>query len=458
MRRIRPVIACVVMIIHFASPRANAQQDSRQQADPDDQSSVTERILTADDLASATGGAGTLPLRIVGWPYRRLMASMERGLVAFERHKIRERISDFQARLNARGVGLLFGGLGEGSGIGLGIVQEAPPRPAARAREYLKEQRQAGLRLMARQSFSGYQELAAGFESAPVPRSTFVLETDYQWRPNESFYGLGQQSRRENHSSFALRQWSGGMLWETRPIRHLRAGTEYKVAALTTGPSLSGRFPSIETVFGDELAGFNERVELQSIGGFFDADLMQGDYKLGGRVHIGASWQDSFGAAEIRYARYEGRFDGRLPIVRGRSALVGQIAAEFTREAPGSQPVPFFLYPRVGGSSTLRGFALDRFYGRNMIFMTLEYRWALHPNFEAQLIHDAGQIFDRSEEFGFFDWHRNYGFGIRFRTEGGTQFRIEVASSVEGFSVHVSFGDRVPRPLGGPVRYPLYRP
>ena len=42
------------------------------------------------------------------------------------------------------------------------------------------------------------------------------------------------------------------------------------------------------------------------------------------------------------------RLEGRLPVVRD-NALVGHIAAEFTREAAGSDPVPFYLNPRIGG-------------------------------------------------------------------------------------------------------------
>jgi len=70
-----------------------------------------------------------------------------------------------------------------------------------------------------------------------------------------------------------------------------------------------------------------------------------------------------------------------------------------------------------------------------MIFLSLEYRYAIHPNFEFQLLHDAGQIFDRTDDLGFFTWHRMYGVGLRYRTETATAFRIEVARSVEGFAV-----------------------
>jgi outer membrane protein assembly factor BamA len=175
-------------------------------------------------------------------------------------------------------------------------------------------------------------------------------------------------------------------------------------------------------------------------------------------VQLGASWQDSFSEKDIRFALIEGRVEGRLPIAPGRSVLIAQASTVLAREDSGTEPLPFYLYPRIGGSTTLRGFQLDRFYGRNMIAATLEYRVAIHPNMEFQIFFDEGQIFQHTEDLKFLDWHRNYGVGLRFRNRTGTQFRIEFASSAERFTIHVSFGGRPPRPLIGPVRYPNYRP
>ena len=410
------------------------------------------------EVQAATSSGGTTTLTVIGWPYRQLMRGMRSGLVTFEKHKIQQKISALQAGLNARGIGLLYGGLGEGSGFGFGMTQEIPPRPGARATDYLRDERIVGLRLSARISpLSNYQEFAASFETVPLPRSSLVIHTDYQWRPDEQFYGFGQDSRQEDNSSFALRQWSAGVLLEFQPSPHFHFGTEYRGAILKALGTTGGRSPSIDVVFGpDTLPGLGERTDLQSVGLFFDADFLQGDYGLGG--HVSVSWQESFGGADVRYARYEARLEGRLPVARGRSALAGQASAELSRAGEGSEPLPFYLNPRIGGSATLRGFPLDRFYGRNMIYMSLEYRYALAPTFELQLLHDAGQIFDRTHELRFANWHRMYGVGLRFRTETGTMFRVEVARSVEGVTFHISFGDRVPRSLGGPVRYPVYRP
>jgi hypothetical protein len=430
-----------------------SNKDKKAASEPTDKSGVFEdRIVTPEEIAASMRPKGSGPFLVLGWPFGKLFSGMEKGLIAFEKNKIREKLYDWQRKLGAAGFRPLFGGMGEGSGMGLGTVYQFPP--AVQPQSSI-----TALQLLGRMSFlSGYQEFAANFLSSPISRTNLILLTNYQWRPNEPYYGFGQNSSIEDASSFALRQTAISARWEQQPIERFSFGTEYTISFLKALGTTKGTRPSIEDVFGADVPGLNERTQLQSIGVFLGANGLRGEYGLGGRVQLGASWQDSFGEGDIRYALIEGRLEGRLPIAPRRSVLVAQASTVLTREDSGTDPLPFYLYPRIGGSTTLRGFTLDRFYGRNMIAATLEYRVAIHPNMEFQIFFDEGQIFQHTEDLRFLDWHRNFGVGLRFRNRTGTQFRIEFSSSDEGFTVHISFGGRPPRPLIGPVRYPNYRP
>lgn len=405
------------------------------------------RIVTEEDVKSGSIPGSVKPLWALGWPCRALFGGMEKGLVKFERGKVREKIYDFQQRLAAAGFRPLFGGLGEGSGIGFGTIYDFPHRP------------EKALHLMGRMSvLSGYQQFSANHDSSPLPGATVNVVADYQWRPNEPYYGFGQDSSESDAASFALGQSSLSLQWDQSLVGRIHVGSIYSLAWLDGLGASGGTRPSVTEVFGD-LPGLGERQSLQSIGAYVRLDGLRGEYGLGGRAQLGASWQESFAGPEVEYVKIEARIEGRLPFFDGRGVLVGQAAAEMLREARGTSPVPFYLYPRIGGSATLRGFPLDRFYGRNMILNTLEYRWLLHPRIEFLISHDSGQIFDHTKNLKFLDWHRQFGFGFRFRNATGTQFRFEVARSSEGVSVHITFGDRPLPALGaGPVRNPLYRP
>jgi len=425
-------------------PLAFAEETKKREAAPDPW--YVDRIVTPAEVDALAKPPRTKPFLVLGWPVQKLFDQMEKGLIKFERGKIREKVFDFQRKLSATGFRPLFGGLGEGSGIGFGTVYEYPP---------LEE---TGLRLLGRMSpLSGYQEFAANFQAEAPLESSVVVFSNYQWRPDERYYGFGRDSSESSASSFALRQTSFGVRWEVAPVARFSFGMEYTGALLTARPT-DGTFPSTDTVFGPSVPGLNERTELQSMGAFVDVRTLASGYARGGRAHFGASWQDGFGEKDLRYARIESRLEGHLPVVRGRSALIGQAALELTREARGTSPVPFYLYPRIGGSATLVGFPLDRFYGRNTILLDLEYRFAIHPNVDAQIFFDEGQVFQHTRDLSFLDWHRTYGFGFRVHSAAATQLRLELARGVDGFTVHLSFGDRPQRQLGGPVRYPLYRP
>jgi outer membrane translocation and assembly module TamA len=153
------------------------------------------------------------------------------------------------------------------------------------------------------------------------------------------------------------------------------------------------------------------------------------------------------------------RMEGRLPIAAERSAFVGQANLEFNRRSGGSDPIPFYLLPHIGGSSTLRGFRLDRFTGANLFLLSLEYRYRLHPNIQAIPFFDEGQIFDRTADLSWLNWHRNYGLGFRYRAGAakGTVVRLEFGRSSEGFQFHLSFGDRSQPPLSGPIHWGAYK-
>jgi hypothetical protein len=437
----------VLVTFLSAGVRAAPQQPPTDAAGCPADSYYEGRIVSPEEVERGTVPPSAKFWWGLGWPCRKILGGMESGLIAFEETKLREKLYDFQRRLAEAGFRPLFGGLGEGSGIGLGTIYDYPHRTTD------------ALHLVGRVSLlTGYQEFGANFDKSLFGRTRLNLLADYQWRPNEPFYGFGQESSYDDRANFGLRQSSFSFHWDQDVYTRIRSGIIYSAALLDAVDKSGGGRPPVSESFGP-LPGLDERVNLQSIGAYVALDGYRGDYRLGGRSQIGASWQESWGEPEVRYARIEAVIEGRLPIVGERGVLVGQARTDMLREQSGTSPIPFYLFPRIGGSATLRGFPLDRFYGRNLILTTIEYRFLIHPNMEVEIFHDSGQIYEHTDDLSFFDWQRNYGVGFRLRSATGTQFRFELASSSEGVSVHFTFGDRPIRALGsGPVRYPLYRP
>lgn len=426
----------------LTSPGAAREAAVKQQTDP--ASGQQERIVTFAEVRATTHPPASWPTRVVLYPFHLINSGMESGLIRFEKHRMRERMNYWTETLRRHGIAAMIGGLGEGTGIGIGGTYTVGTGG------------KSDLRLLGRGSFTkGYQEFDIRWRN-PLGKTLLVLETSYQWRPEENFYGLGMDTSEQERTKFALRQTWGGVRFEVAPKTRLRIGGEYKLAWLSNMRSPNTLYTPPDVLF-PGLPGFGSYLRLQSTGAYIDADGIRSEYGLGGMLHAGASLQGGLGDSNVRYFNYEGRLEGRLPVAHDRSAFVAQGAFELNRPRGGSGPIPFYLLPHIGGSSTLRGFALDRFYGKNILLASLEYRYRIHPDFETFFFLDEGQMFNRTDELAWLNWKRNYGFGIRMLSDAGTVLRLDFGWSGEGFILHVNWGNREPRPLGGPIRYGTYR-
>ena len=405
-----------------------------------------DRIRTPEEIREKTRPPAWVlaPLELLSWPFHKVATGTERGFIAFERRKIRERVSLWTEQLRQHGVEGRFGGSGEGAGFGGGGTYTFNAGKPNR------------LQFLGLATFKGYQEFGIKWDSATLAGS-LIAESSYQWRPDENFYGLGHDSVRNKHSMFALRQAWAGLRWEYPVKGRVRGGALYRTAWISALPSSNPLYSSPDAFFSN-LNGYGTQTRLGSAGIYFDMNGLRSEYQLGGATHFGASYQHGLGNSSLSYFTYETQLEGKLPISRESSAFVGQANFELTRERHDSSPIPFYMLPHIGGSSTLRGFALDRFYGRNLALLSLEYRYRIHPFIQVIPFFDEGQIFDRTEDLSWLNWHRNYGLGFRFRSAtGGTFLRLEYGRSNEGSEIHIVFGDRERPPLRGPLRYGAYK-
>jgi outer membrane protein insertion porin family len=87
--------------------------------------------------------------------------------------------------------------------------------------------------------------------------------------------------------------------------------------------------------------------------------------------------------------------------------------------------VPFFEQYFVGGSDSVRGYDEDRFWGKQTLLGTLEYRHPLQRSFNAIAFVDYGGAWggygkaNNFEQSNTFNMHVGYGLGLSFRTPLG---------------------------------------
>ena len=112
-----------------------------------------------------------------------------------------------------------------------------------------------------------------------------------------------------------------------------------------------------------------------------------------------------------------------------------------TSDTSGTQVMPFYFMPTLGGNDTLRGFREYRFRGPHAILAQAEYRWEIWSAFDAALFYDAGKVASNRADLDFNNLETDYGIGFRFNTDNGVVFRVDTAfGSRDGKHVYFVFG------------------
>ncbi len=107
--------------------------------------------------------------------------------------------------------------------------------------------------------------------------------------------------------------------------------------------------------------------------------------------------------------------------------------------------VPFFEQFFIGGAETLRGYSEDRFWGKQALLVSLEYRFPLEKAFTGVLFVDIGHAWGGYPSVNQFTQSRSFrpeigfGFGARVKTPFGP-LRIDYGIGREGGRTHFSIG------------------
>jgi len=162
----------------------------------------------------------------------------------------------------------------------------------------------------------------------------------------------------------------------------------------------------------------------------------------------GASGDSFFSKYSVDFRRYFSKGGAREDLnERRRTLAVRLMAGSLTGN------VPFFEQYFMGGAETLRGYKEDRFWGRNMLLLSTEYRFPITSGLTGVGFVDIGDAWDAPPEYlnagdalgddltqhSSFDPNIGYGIGIRVRTPIGP-IRLDYGFGSEGSRAHFSLG------------------
>lgn len=116
------------------------------------------------------------------------------------------------------------------------------------------------------------------------------------------------------------------------------------------------------------------------------------------------------------------------------------LAARVMAQSVGGSNLPVHLLPSLGGNRTLRGYPQDRFIDNVAIVSNVEVRFPIVWRFDGLIFYDAGKVAPRWNglQFGH-GWKTNVGIGLRFIMETFV-VRADLGLSEEGSGFYFNFG------------------
>jgi len=309
-------------------------------------------------------------------------------------------------------------------------------------------------------SLNGYYggEAALGSENGAYLYYGFAR---HHRKPQEEFYGVGPNSRREAESGFRLNETLVGGLFGRSLADKLLIGTHVSYRAHRFGPGteagvpqVADRFPGVAGVgtdanyvvmgsfleydtrniphareYGQRFAPTNDRLRRLSL------DATSGLYlssQVAHHVDIGRN-QFSFTRLSLDLQEYVSIDEGT------QHGLAFRQFVSLTHTAQ-DQAVPFYRLQSLGGSESLRGYRLGRFRDYNVLLLNAEVRCQVWHWLDMAVFGDAGHVFRRFRDLGPATVRADIGVGFRLRTSKGTAARLEFARGTEGVHVQLKLG------------------
>ncbi len=367
-----------------------------------------------------------LPIQLLG-------RGMEKGLVTVDRHHLLDQAQYYMME-RERGLVPLFGGLGIGTGFTLGAkyYHNNFLRPGGR------------LDIPARVSSLLYQEygLAASIPLDSRQRVFFDSGVYYRVRTQDDFFGLGNDSRLGDRTSYMLKARDVFFGPRFELARGLRLVTQLGYRDTDIFDGKDRRFPVITARFSPgRIPGLGDGAR-QWVGGaalVYDGRDVPERPRRGGYHRFAAGWHQSADSNDFGFWRYEVEAQRYVPLW-SRSRTLALRFLGITNQARGGSSVPFFEQAILGGSNTMRAFREFRFRDLSGILMSAEYRYNLNSFMDLVLFLDEGQVAREPGDFGWRGLRTGYGIGFRFLTSRSTPFKIVFGRSREGTRIYFSMG------------------
>lgn len=256
----------------------------------------------------------------------------------------------------------------------------------------------------------------------------------------ENFYGIGPDAISSNRSNYDYELFMSEFSFGVRPVKGvaIRAALGFDANNILNGSD--DDFPTTQELFGEsDLPGL-----IESPNFFVPQLLIKVDTRnreghalsgvesyLAGKIYKQTNG-DQFDFWKLTYSlrKYLHLFENRVLLLR--------FTAEMT-EPFSDKEIPFYYLATLGHHATMRGFKRGRFFDRDLLLLSAEYRIPMWHHFTTSFFVDAGQVAGNIvRDFQLDEFRYGYGTGLRYWTAHDFRASLEFGFSEDGFRIYLS--------------------
>jgi Omp85 superfamily domain len=285
---------------------------------------------------------------------------------------------------------------------------------------------------------SGYKRIEGEFIAPRLWSRQASLTLLGGWREATAvgYYGLGTATSKDDRANYGFKQPYGIATLTMRPGRRqfVLSGT-VDASRWEQGPG-SGSAPSVEQVhtpatapgLGATITYLHSQataaIDTRPSAGY----ARRGSY-VGVTVHDFADVDDGYGFTQADYEAIQ-----HVPLAREAWVLSFR-GAVTTSGTKGSQTIPFFMMPSLGGGSSLRAYSSWRFRDRSTMELQAEWRVIVNRYLDTAVFYEAGKVTAHTRDLDFAGLRDSFGIGVRFHGPLSTPLRIDFATGAEGLHI-----------------------
>jgi outer membrane protein assembly factor BamA len=257
-----------------------------------------------------------------------------------------------------------------------------------------------------------------------------ALTAGYRQKPWESFYGIGNDSRKENEVTLNLEESFVNVGWSHDLYRKVQLDLKgsYRAINVFNGedPDLEGSIWSVGTSLNHDWR--NSRI--QTTGGGYES--------LSITYNKGVDRSD-----DLKYivARADLRHCMNIYMKR----VIGlRILVEATNRSGESTGLPYYLLRRLGGKNHLRSFKSSRYVDNHLALASLEYRYPIWVGVDGFVLLEEARVFETfKDDFTLKNWHYSISMGIRVWNQNGLVLNTNAAFGKEGTRFYLQLSEEI---------------